>query len=81
MEMSTVSDIAYAALSEEIVAASTALLELVDEDPSHLWHPYDLKTRVRNGWSAGAVSLALNGLIEDGTLELHEGHIRRRQPG
>lgn len=38
---------------------------------------YELKIQVRNGWSAGAVSLALHGLIADGTLEIHEGHIRR----
>jgi hypothetical protein len=79
MEMRTMPDAAFAVLTDEITAAREALVALVREDPERSWHPYELKMQVRNGWSAGAVSLALDYLIEDGTFEVQETRIRFRR--
>lgn len=72
----THSDVAFATLADEMVAARGALLELVNEDPKRWWQAYNLKTRARSDLSAGAVSLALNRLIDDGTLDVAGDAVR-----
>jgi len=64
----TTSDAAFASLADEVKQAREALLKLAASERDRAWHPYELKTRARNGWSAGAMSLALDGLITDGAL-------------
>ena len=64
----TTSDAAFASLAEEVKRAREALLELVASERDRAWHPYELKTRARNGGSASAMSLALDGLVADGEL-------------
>ena len=69
-------DRAYAAFAEEVASAEEALLALLREDREREWDAYDLKTKVRNGWSAGAVSLAFDNLLHSGAVEWHGGLIR-----
>jgi hypothetical protein len=63
-------------LTEEIAAARAALIETVQSEPDTWWSAYDLKIDVRNGWSAGAMSLALNGLVADGTFDAEGDKVR-----
>jgi hypothetical protein len=63
----------YTALADEINAARSAIIAVAErERPGGWWNAYDLKTHARNGWSAGAISLAMNDLIADGTFEVGE---------
>jgi hypothetical protein len=66
----TVTDAAFASLTDEIVAARDALLELMQDQPERVWSAYELKTQAQNGWSGGAMTLALEGLIDDGAVEV-----------
>lgn len=66
-------DATSAALAEEVKAAQRALVELITHEPRDCWRAYELKAKARNGWSAGAMSLALNRLLENGILESSEG--------
>lgn len=63
-------DATFAALADEIASARDALLELASEQPDRWWRPYELKVQARNGWSAGAMDLALEELIDAGALEV-----------
>jgi hypothetical protein len=63
-------------LSQEVAAAREALVAYMEADASAWWSIYDLKIRVRNGWSPGAMSLALNELVDDGTLEARADEVR-----
>lgn len=56
-------------LDEEIAAAREKLIEVAGEQGDAWWTAYELKVRARNGWSSGAMSLALRELIVDGTFE------------
>lgn len=66
------SDAAFESLTDEILQARRALLALTASEPGKRWHPYELKTRARNGWSASAMGLALDGLIDEGSFEVHD---------
>jgi hypothetical protein len=66
----SVTDAAFASLTDEIVAARGALLELMQDQTDRVWSAYELKTRAQNGWSSGAMTLALEGLVDDGTVEV-----------
>lgn len=63
-------DATTAALIEEIAAARNALVTCASRDPGSWWEPFELKATARNGWSAGAMNLALGDLLDDGTFEL-----------
>lgn len=63
-------DATTAALTGEIAAARTALTEHARTRPGEWWDPYELKAEARNGWTSGAMTLALNDLIDDGTFEV-----------
>jgi hypothetical protein len=63
-------DATSTALIEEIAAARDALVEQANRSPSKWWDAFELKTMARNGWSAGAMGLALGELLDDGTFEL-----------
>jgi hypothetical protein len=70
MEIAMPLDATFAALTKEIAAAREAMLAVAGERPKDWWNPYELKTTARNGWSAGAMSLALDALVESGALEV-----------
>jgi hypothetical protein len=70
MEMQMSADATFTALAEEISAARAALIERASRSPDHWWDPFELKAVARNGWSAGAMNLALGELLDEGTFEL-----------
>jgi hypothetical protein len=57
-------------LATEITEARAALLEQTQGDPDRWWYAYELKDEARNGWSAGAMTMALSRLIDNGVFEL-----------
>lgn len=72
-------DETYAALASEVGAAAARLVEVAEEQPDEWWHPYELRRRARNGWSPGAMGLALDKLIASGTFEVdHRQMVRLR---
>jgi hypothetical protein len=73
MESTMTTDAAFQSLTEEIEAARGALLTLARSESGRAWHPYELKTRARNGWSSGAMGLALDSLLADGQLVAADG--------
>jgi hypothetical protein len=68
METSMTRDPAFASVSNEVRAARDALVETAGQ--REWWTAYELKVRARNGWGSGAMSLAMNDLVEDGTFEV-----------
>jgi hypothetical protein len=66
----TMTDATFASLTDEIEAAKRALLDVLGSEPPRPWHPYELKTRARNGCSAGSVNLGLDALIAEGTVDV-----------
>lgn len=70
MESLMSTDATTVALIEEIAAARAALLECATQQPDRWWDAFELKSMARNGWSAGAMGLALGELLDDGALEL-----------
>jgi hypothetical protein len=64
----TTLDPTAAALAEEVAAAREALVDLCMSSPERSWPAYELKRAARNGWSAGAMTLALNRLLSEGVL-------------
>jgi hypothetical protein len=79
MEVSMKRDAASEKFASEIEDAHKALLDKVQEDPEREWFAYELKDRVRNGWSAGAMNMALTRLIDSGTFKLEGDRIRLRR--
>lgn len=69
-------DATTASFAREIEEARSALLSAVQADPGRRWRAWELKDTARNGWSDGAMNLALNRLIEDGTLEVAGDSVR-----
>jgi|GEM_PF-2442920 len=63
-------------LTKEIAAARDAIVALCQQDPDRTWHAFELKAQARNGWSAGAMTLALNRLLSEGTFQLEGDCIR-----
>jgi hypothetical protein len=61
-------DQADKAVEEEVQAARAAILDVIRTAPSEAWTAYELKTRARNGWSSGAMGIALRELIDEGVL-------------
>jgi len=72
----TTLDPTAAALAGEVMAAREAVLELCKSDAERPRLAYELKREARNGWSAGAMTLALNGLLADGLLQAEGDLIR-----
>jgi hypothetical protein len=70
----TMSSTATSRITEEVAQARAALLTFVQERPGP-FTAYDLKTNVRNGWSAAAMALALRELLREGALESRGGEI------
>jgi len=66
------------ALTEEIAAARVAIVDLCERDRERTWHAYELKARARNGWSAGAMNLAFNDLLDEGVFHLEGDCVRLR---
>ena len=65
------------AVNEEVAAARDAIVELASSSDKW-WTAYELKVRARNGWSAGAMGLALRELVDEGILEQREDDLRLR---
>lgn len=71
-------DVATAHLAKEISEAGDALLAKASEKPDRWWFAYELKDRARNGWSAGAMDIALNRLIDSGKFDTKGDQVRIR---
>ena len=69
-------DAPTAQLSDEVTAAREALVAHMQADVEAWWSTYDLKIQVRNGWTPGAMSLALNELVDEGILEARGDEVR-----
>ena len=70
-------DAAERVLQDEITAAQEALLGLASQEPDRWWTPRELRIEARNGWSSGAMGLALAALVDDGRLEQrHDFRVR-----
>ncbi len=78
MEASLTLDVATAHLAKEIGEAAEALLVKAGQDPGRWWRAYELKDRTRNGWSAGALDIALSRLIDTGKFETRGDEVRLR---
>jgi hypothetical protein len=69
-------DATAASLGEEIAGARAALLAALESEPEQ-WRPaYELKGSVRNGWSDGAMNLALSRLISEGSIDVDGDCVR-----
>lgn len=77
MEAAMTADPAYRAVANQVDEARRTLIELARTEP-RWWEPYELKTRAQNGTVAGAVALALNALIDEGTFEVGPRGVRLR---
>ena len=77
MDSAMTVDVASAALSREIEAAAQDLIATASVEPERWWAAYDLQTKARNGSSAGAVSLALGRLADEGRVEFGDGDLIR----
>jgi hypothetical protein len=73
MESTVAIDATAAALAEDVATAEEALRNLAAAEPERWWAAYELKAQARNGGSAGAMSMALNRLVDDGTFDLTNG--------
>lgn len=71
-------DVATAHLAKEIREAGDALLAKAGEHPERWRLAYELKDSARNGWSAGAMDIALNRLIDTGKFETRGDEVRIR---
>jgi hypothetical protein len=69
MEFKVTFDHAYAAVAEEVSAAREALVSVAGSKDGW-WYPADLRMQARNGWSAGAMGVALDELVETGVFEV-----------
>jgi len=76
MEAQMATDATDASLSAEIEAARGALIEVCRKKPTKWWPAYELKDEARNGWSDGAMTLALNRLIDEGKLDVQGDRVR-----
>jgi len=70
MESLMSADATMTAVIEEVAAARAAIVDCAQREPDKWWEAFELKTIARNGWSAGAMGLALGELLDDGTFEL-----------
>jgi hypothetical protein len=78
MEASVSLDIATAHLATEIREAAEKLLAVARAEPAKWWFAYELKDHARNGWSAGAMDIALSRLIDTEKFEVRGDQIRIR---
>jgi len=78
MEASMSIDVATAQLAKEIREAEDRLLEVASEKPDRWWPAYELKDHARNGWSAGAMDIALSRLIDTGKFDVRGDQIHIR---
>jgi hypothetical protein len=69
-------DATSAALAAEIGLAREALISKSRENPDQWWPAWEIRAEVKNGWSDGATSLALNQLLDDGTFEVRGDTVR-----
>jgi hypothetical protein len=77
MEAKMALDATTAFLAGEISQAREALISKArTAPPGHCWPAWELKMRARNGWSDGAMNLALNRLIADGTFTVAGDSVR-----
>jgi len=67
-----IADATFAAVAKEVAAARKALLALAQDEPDRWWTAFDLKTEARNGWSAGAMNLAFDDLVDSGAFDVDD---------
>jgi predicted amino acid dehydrogenase len=77
MDLAMTVDVTSVALSKEVEAAAKEIVEVASVEPGRWWPAYELQTRARNGSSAGAVSLALSRLVDEGKFESGDGDLIR----
>jgi hypothetical protein len=75
MEAAMSPDVMSEQLAKEIQEAGEALLARAKERDDW-WHAYELKDRARNGWSAGAMNIALRRLVDTNVFEQQGDRIR-----
>ena len=68
-------DVMSEQLAKEINEASEALVARAREREDW-WRAYELKDQARNGWSSGAMNIALRRLVETGVFEQQGDRIR-----
>jgi hypothetical protein len=71
MESVMTFDPTFAALADEVAGAEQALVETASHDPERWWYPYELRSSARNGWSAGAMGIAMDNLIARRVFEVN----------
>lgn len=59
-------------LASDVEAAKTALIRVAENEPGKSWRAVDLKTKARNGWDPGAMSIAMSQLIDEGRFVVGE---------
>ncbi|HEV2944740.1 MAG TPA: hypothetical protein VGX26_06480 [Solirubrobacteraceae bacterium] len=70
MEIVMTVDATDRTISEEIVRARDALIQLAREEPEdRWWTAHELAVCARNGWSSAVVDLALRELLDEGIFE------------
>lgn len=79
MEVAMDRDATSQRLAGEIADAREALVANARQEPERWWFAYELKDNARNGWSAGAMDMALSRLIDTDVFELQGDRIRLRQ--
>ena len=56
--------------NSEVIGSRRALVDVARAEPGRWWHPHELRQLARNGWSAGAMGIALDGLIARSVFEV-----------
>lgn len=77
MDFAVTMDPTSATLVAEVEAATEHLVEVATEQGDNWLPTYELQSRAQNGTSPGAVTLALNSLIEAGRFEFGESDLIR----
>ncbi len=60
----------YTLLAADVERAEGALIDVAKAEPGKWWYPHELRQFARNGWSAGAMGIALDGLIARSIFEV-----------
>jgi hypothetical protein len=69
METAMTVDATDRTISEEIVRARDALIQLARDESAESWTAHELKVRARNGGSSAVMGLALRQLLDEGIFE------------
>jgi hypothetical protein len=68
-------------LADDVASAKDALIEVAESEPGRWWRAAELKTRARNGWDPGAMSIAMAELIDEERFQVGDRlHVRLTRP-